>query len=390
MRRIIVALGILGLVCATALPAFAQREVTLFGRKYNVTSESLGGAYKNSKTVVLNEDGINLSANISFNQGADASKDWLMVTTMIPPDGTPGTQDYILEGTDANGNFNKASSNLIEFFGGAQDHNRGGRPINGMVINRDNTGVKQDRNVVICNFYNIDAYRLFDLDTMNGVCGESDDGTLSDSVYHSFLRNQNQESDTDPNLPAGDYPAFDQTPARDGRTILVMTSVPAAETESGVNSGVEVGIWDTRTNAAFNVLTNVTKLASNQTVKLPEATDDGTSLQVHSTALYSVAAPTEGEYWFLYSPPVALGANTRSTNLLYRAKVTLPANPATAGRESIKVELLGVEELINKTTIHTSEGGIKGIAVGREVAPGLRRLYMSDWAGNLITLNPVP
>ena len=40
-----------------------------------------------------------------------------------------------------------------------------------MEINRTDTGVKKDRNVIACTFFDDDSIRMWDLDTMNGYAG---------------------------------------------------------------------------------------------------------------------------------------------------------------------------------------------------------------------------
>jgi hypothetical protein len=385
MRRVTVVLGVLGLLGATALTTSAQqtKEVTLFGKKYTVTSEKRAGAYKNGKTVVVPDD-LNIRANLHFSEGADSSQDWLLVTDAITSDdAVHGHQMYILEGTDANGCFTHAASNLIEFFGGDQNRQRGGRPINGIVLNRENTGVKADRNVLAVNFWNEpDSYRLFDLDTMNGVMGDNDDGVASDALFARAIKGK-QTGEEDPNLPAGAFPAFAPIPNYDGHTVIIMGA-----TEDNA-SGAAIGVWDTRKNEAFNVLTDLVEITKNSTNPLKLQSADGTNLQPHSMIRYSVASNTEAEYWFLYSPDVGQDQSTRTTNQLVRVKLTFPADLASAGPGSIKAEILGIEEIIGKTALYEGEGGVMGIAVGRE-ANGGRRLYFADWGGSIYCLNPVP
>jgi hypothetical protein len=57
---------------------------------------------------------------------------------------------------------------------------------------------------------------------------------------------------------------------------------------------------------------------------------------------------------------------------------------------SIKAAILAREDLTQAKDLFASDGGVFGMAIGREVAPGLRRLYFTDWQGNLYTATPVP
>src|SRR2546422_7710051 len=79
MRRMAVALGILGLVCAVALPASAATQIKIFGQNYNVVKQSRAQTYKNGVAIHLDDglDGVNSYAGVSFSEGKDASSDRL-------------------------------------------------------------------------------------------------------------------------------------------------------------------------------------------------------------------------------------------------------------------------------------------------------------------------
>lgn len=74
---------------------------------------------------------------------------------------------------------------------------------------------------------------------------------------------------------------------------------------------------------------------------------------------------------------------------MYRVKLTLPADPSKAKPGDIKAQVLGKEILLG-TPLQSGPGGVFGMAVGREVAPGLRRLYFATNEGMLCVATPVP
>jgi hypothetical protein len=61
MQRRQVVLGIVGLVCAVALPASAATQIKIFGQNYNVVKQSRAQTYKNAVQIHLDDglDGIN-------------------------------------------------------------------------------------------------------------------------------------------------------------------------------------------------------------------------------------------------------------------------------------------------------------------------------------------
>ena len=110
MRRMAVALGILGLVCAVALPASAATQIKIFGQNYNVVKQSRAQTYKNGVAIHLDSD-INRFAYAYYAEGPDVSTDRLWFAARISNDDTiTGDQVYYLEGPDATGQFTPASS----------------------------------------------------------------------------------------------------------------------------------------------------------------------------------------------------------------------------------------------------------------------------------------
>src|SRR5437773_5704559 len=77
MRRTTVALGILGLVWAAALPASAQKTIKLFGNTYSVVAQNRTQTFKNGVKISTCTDEINNYAGVSFSEGADRATDRL-------------------------------------------------------------------------------------------------------------------------------------------------------------------------------------------------------------------------------------------------------------------------------------------------------------------------
>jgi hypothetical protein len=380
MQRRALVLGVFVLAVAAALPAGAQDKITLFGKTYSIAKESRGQTYKNGLKVTLPAEG-NKKCGLFFEQGADPTQDRLWFACPITANADiVGDHLYALKGADANGMFTAAGAELEQFFGGASNLWRGGRPINVMLVNRENTGAGVDRNVLVLHFQDIDSYRLFDLDKMTGILGDNDEGKASDSVFNRPRKSQSPD-EADPNLPDGAFNAFAPGP---NNTVVVIGG-----NEGRV--GAEIGVWDVKKDAAFPVLSNITSITENATVKLPTADADGANLEPSALARFAVDAadPNSAEYWFIHTNGLDGDTDLAGSNLLVRARFIFPADLTKEAPNGIKVELLGIEELKGKP-VHASDGGVYGLAIGREVAPGLRRIYMADWAGNLYTLTPQP
>jgi hypothetical protein len=358
----------LGLVLAAALPARAA-EVTLFGKKYNIVTESRAQTYKNGLRVVLPDPSeSNRKATMFFVEGADPSQDRLFVAAAISQsEDITGHQLYLLTGADANGVFSKDSASLTEFFGGNQNYTRGGRPVSVVLLNDANTGVKTDRNLLVFNFADVDALRVYDLDTMTGSYD-------SDALLAIVQPEENPE-EVDPGFPHGDFESM--APGPNG-TVLVAGR--AAPDDEGIREDIEIGVLDPAQGKFLNVKTGLKQVTADSTVKLDP--------QEPNTEPHGLIRVSDTEYWMLVSGDQQGNNNYTETNYLYRMQLTFPADMATAGPNSIKVNLLARESL-SETPMATSSGGVFGIAVGREVNGG-RRLYMADWQGNIHTLTPAP
>jgi hypothetical protein len=385
MRRLSVVAGILGLVWAAALPASAQKQIKIFGQNYNVVAQSRAQTYKNGVAIHLDDglDGVNSYASVYFAEGKAQADDRLWFAARIDNNAdSKGDQFYYLEGSDANGNFTPAVSNAKSFFGGNVDREHGGRPVNILELNRDDTGVKKDRNIIAVTFWDDDAFRMYDLDSMNS-------DRITDSLFQRVKPSQAPSSndagdkDGDPNLPKGDFPSCALLPKSDGHTVLVAGG-------PGDNGETNIGIWDTRQDNAYPALTNINEVTQNSTKKFPVDDGQGNNLNCQCIARYG----NQGEYWFLLNNPGAGGSDDteRTAIVLVRAKLDLPPDLASAAANSIKVTVIDIQDM-KKTSadilFKTGTAGITGLTVGREVtAGGPRVLYTSDYDGNFYTLTP--
>lgn len=359
MRRVFVALGVVGLILG-ATPARAA-EVTLFGKKYDAVCASRAQTYKNGTKINLPSDG-NKKAGLYFVEGADPSQDRLFVVAPIQAtDGVTGDQFYLLKGADANGQFTNISAEATSFFGGNVDWARGGRPVGVIHISDENTGVKQDRNIALTTFSNDDTYRYYDLDTLSGTYE-------SDAVYSRVQRAINAD-EGDPNATFGGFIAY--APGPNG------TIVAFGRPESG--SGVEVSVTDPKKNDFFPVNTVLNDVTSSATTPFPA-----------EEAFVHGAAKVGDEYWLLVSSSQPDGDNdSTERNSIYRLRLTFPTDLTKEARNGIKAEVLGIAELKGTALAGASDGGMYGFAVGREVNGG-RRLYFADWQGNLCVATPMP
>jgi hypothetical protein len=370
MQRMPMALGILGLIVSTALPASAQTTVKLFGKNYTVVKESRAQTFKKqgggeATIALVPRDVGSQLANLHFVEGADPSKDRLFVgCNIVNDDAVTAHQFYLLTGADANGVFSTTSASLTEFFGGNQNRQRGGRPTGFMWLNDDNTGAGVDRNIAISTFYDADYFRLFDLDKMDGVAGDND-SLPSDAVFSLALG--------DGDSPGTGFTCYARMPVHDGRTAVVFAN----------SGGTAVGVWDTKKDTFYTVSTLIPDVTTDSTVQMPA--------EYRPTAAFHHSG---NEYWVLAhdSEP---GPTTvvATSNRLYRLGLTFPADLTKGQPGDIKVEILGFEEL-QGTPLHgknaDGEGHVYGIAKGREVAPGLFRLYFGDSEGNIFVATPAP
>lgn len=349
------------LLIGTVAHAQIAKEVTLFGQKYVLEANSLGGQYANGLTVVqppAAED--NKGAHIRFVQGETPEKDRLFVATAFrDTDEFRAHQFYLLTGAGANGVFNQQNSNLTEFFGGAVGRERGGRIATVTFISDVDTGVKRDRNLALTTFTGDDHLRFYDLDTLTG-------DYIGDAV-HSLL--QRCLGGDDEGMPSCGF--IVGAPAAGGVFLFI---------GRGEGEGPQLGIMDPNRNNFFNALTNLGTITEDQTIPYDIDLDPQDMVLLGGN-----------EYLILGSSPAGL-PNDRDRQVIYRARITIPENPANATPGSIRAEILAQEEILsvdaNKDLLGVGVGGLRGMAVGRLVN-GVPRLYFSTRSGLLITANPV-
>jgi hypothetical protein len=363
MHRVRTVIGIVGLVAAAAAArAAAPPEVTLFGQKYSVKVQAREGVYKNGTKITAQNDagsGVDTvkKANVSFAEGADVSKDRLFVVAPIgtDSDGPTGDEFYSLTGTDDTGLFSTTNSTATQYFGGNLDHNAGGRGQTVAWLGDQDAGKHKDKNIAMFTFTGADGMHFYDLDSVNGPF--EDEGIVVLILYPG----------DDENMPSGSWVA--PTRAPNGFMVAV-----------GGSGSWQMGVMDPTKDTFFTVLTD-----------LSEATKaTGKEIQ-HVDIAHGLARFGADEYWVLSSVGDPGGNNDEANGEQYltRLKVTFPADFSQAKAGSIKAELVGQEEIFAKG-MAGSPGGMLGVAIGREIpaGSGKRVIYMSDWAGNLITLRP--
>jgi hypothetical protein len=363
MRQAKGLMTIVGLiVTATAVHADVPKEATILGQKYALEVHSLGGQYKNGLAVTLTDDTYR-GTNVQFVAGDTPEKDRLFVVHAFGSNSDAFTADqfYLLTGADANGVFNQATSNLTQFFGGSVDFQKGGRPSTVTFISDVDTGVKKDRNIALSTFTDDDYLRFYDLDTLTG-------DFIGDAVFNRVQRCINAD-DSDPAMPSCGF----ITGALGPGGLMIFAG-------RGEGDGPQLSVLDPKQDKFFNVLTDLSKVTADQKIPFDVAQDPMDFERV-----------AENEYLILGADPAGLAAE-RTRQVLYRARLTLPADLAKAAPESIKAEMLAQEELFNADTSKDLLGvgptGIVGIAVGRAGANGQPRLYFTTADARIITANP--
>jgi hypothetical protein len=414
MKRTTVALGILGLVWATVLPASAQKTIKLFGTTYSVAAQSRAQTYANGVKIKV-PDSQNKYGYAYYSEGATPADDRLWIVDRVAggligdnaDTEDTGDQIYYLQGVDATGAFTPAVSKATSFFGGnASDRWHGRRPISVMEINRDNTGVKKDRNVIATTFMDDDSIRMWDEDTMSGFGGSSEDADPNgahgtDALYErvhggvSPSTGDVGENAADPNQPSGSHPVYAPLPTPDGHTIIV------AAGPHGDTATLGLCIWDTAkadpTKDDAIDLTETGVVTKDATKKFPDVDSSGTAWLSQSIAKYS-GSGNVGEYWILLNEPEAGGDQhdtPRTDIMLVRATFEVPSDLTKNTANSIKVTVLDTQDILAEQDGVLSTAGTAGVlsvAVGREVpgSNGKKMLYATDYDGNLYTLTPQP
>jgi len=415
MTRVSVALGILGLVGAAAMPASAQKTIKIFGTTYSVSARSLAQTYANGvKTVAPNSN--DQRTALYYSEGASPAEDrlWAVVRIgggLIGDNGDiepAGDAFLYMEGIDQNGQFAPAVSKAKSFFGGSASdrwHNR--RPVNVIELNRIDTGKKKDRNVLATTFMNDDGFRMWDIDTMDGFggghegTGETPETHDDDALFQRVRPGQapgaldEGSAEADPGLPSGSYPGFAHLPTADGHTILVAGGPHGDTTSTGL------AIWDTATadpakDTAID-LTETGVVTKDAAKPWPAAAEDGTAYLNTNLIKYS-GSGNVGEYWFMLvsaDPGGGTHDTPEASIRLVRANVEVPSDLKANNANSIKVTVLDSQDITadqNGVLSVADTSGVQSFTVGREVpgTNGKRMLYASDFDYNLYTLTPQP
>jgi hypothetical protein len=386
MKQMSVALGIVGLVWATVLPASAQKTVKLFGTTYNVTSFTRDQTYKTAAgkqvkivlqpTMDSNGNSYDQKSSLYFSQGADPTKDRLLVMAHLSADndGPVWHNLYMLTGAGTDGQFAPANTTLTEFFGGAGDRLSGGRPIGGMIINDTDTGVKKDRNVLLMQWTGDNGYRLYDWDTMSSKYNDSElffdiDGALGTATEDAYV---SANIVPDPNAPYGDEQGYAPLPTDDGHTILAV-----GVSQSG---GADAGIWDTTKNLYYPVHSEISANTASDPTPIP--TDHSPHAFAHVTGI---------EYWILMSDTIPNGAGVDATSQqIYDVQFTLPADPSKGKAEDIKAKATAKEEVFG-TALASAGSDVFGMAIGRETPAGSGKhmLYFGTTDGKIVVCTPL-
>ena len=380
MQQMRVMMGIVGLMLsATAVHADlidnsvkTGDTVTLFGQKFTAEVHKRDGAFANGVKIILQGPDADTTqkANLCFVPGADASADRLFIAAPIGTntDGPTGDQLYLLTGADKNGIFNTKNSKATQYLGGNVDRVTGGRPNMVAWVSDANTGVKQDRNLVVMDFADTDKYRFYDFDSLSG----------GDYITNAVLEIQQPEEDetvADPGMPDGDFEATAVTP--NGMLLVAGNGIADANGDRTP----ELGVMDPTKKAFFNVKTLLVDATKSAKIAIDPPTDLPQSL--------SRLPGSKDEYWLLTSQDGQGNDDATTSETLYRLKITVPADLANAKPGAILVDVLGKEDIL-KANLASSTAGIFGMTLGRVGANGMPQIYATDWHGNLITLTPNP
>jgi hypothetical protein len=286
------------------------------------------------------------------------------------------TGTYYLTNPGPNGNFDPTVASATLLFGGDQDKSRHGRFATITWLTDAETGKKVDRNIVATTYTDNDHLRFYDLDTMS-------EDFVSDAVLS--VEQPSFGTNTDPGMPWTGNMAFALTPNG-----MLLAAGRGQNDDLSAEEGTEISVLDPKNaeGTFFNVKTDPAKATAN----LPTPIANIPPLDLESIG--------NDEYLLLLADPNGRGS-ARARLVLYRIKVTLPENLATAAPESLKIEVVGAPEelittdpddttIVTKDLLGTGEFGITGMAVGRPVGDnGPRRLYFATFGGELITATPV-
>ncbi len=384
MQRRQVLLGALGLVLAAAtVRADAPKTVKILGQQYTVTTNPRYGAFKNGVMVNLQKGGGGVSdddvakkANLCFVPGADPSKDRLFVVAAHQDDPGPTTDGlYILTGADANGVFSPANSDATVLLRGNKDVH--GRWQNITFLTDDNSSPGKNRNLYGMTFTGQNRMRWLDLGALLSKAPHTEDNAFR--VLSSF--SIKEPEDGCPSTPP------DEDPAAEDDNAPGSTYDPGALTPSGMLlvAGMDAGLG----SVALSV---IDPLKGTQFFPVKTDLAAATNNKYNSSEYPHTFVHLSGDDYLMISTDPDSGVNATEGDLnsqtLYQLHITLPADLANGKADSIKVDVVGTEDLPALNLGQSPSHKMYGLAVGRNAASGKPILYMADWAGNLFTLTP--
>jgi hypothetical protein len=385
MKRSCFAVSLLALMLAAgAGHAQVPKTVKLAGQVYDVTAVKRSGQFKNGVTVnlqngngVVADADVPKKANLAFVPGATPAEDRLFVVASHQADENVTADGlYILQGTDANGNFSPEASNATVLLRGNLQVN--GRLQNITFLNDTDTGAKKDRNLFVYTLTNTDFMRFLDLGDLVAGAPHTEANAFRNATVFQIIRPgdteqtvppdpDNSQITDDPNAPTnGQYAA---ALAPNGMLIV-----------AGSDTGPVLSVIDPVNGTKFfPVKTSVSTVTTDKVEDTGEARPQAF---VH----------LQGDEYLMMVTDPDTGANATESDLnnqsLYHLRITLPADLTKEAPDSIKVEFISRDDLPSLGLGQSPTHKLSGLAVGRELAPGKPILYMADWAGNLFTLRP--
>jgi hypothetical protein len=364
--------GMVGVaLTAVAARADVPNQVTLMGQKYNVEHHSRAGTFTNGVTIAVQNGGASLQkATFCFVPGADESADRMFVASPVGTNGdddSVGDQLYVMTGAK-DGIFSPTNSQATGYFAGNKSHRvDGGRPNAVCWISDADTGKKTDLNLAAMDFIDTDNLRFYDFDSLVG-------GDYQTNAVLEMLQPEENADEADPNMPNGDFEAG--APTSLPGVILMVGQAVADDNGDRVP---ELGVFDAAKKKFAPVKTNLVKATAGGSVQIDPTTDAPQALaRIGDTNEYLLMTSQDGQG----------DDDATSSETLYRLRITLPADLTKDAPDSIKVELLGKEDIL-AAGLKPSDGGMFGMAAGRAVAAGGPvRLYFGDWHGEIYTLTP--
>jgi hypothetical protein len=379
MQRGKVLLGVLGLaLAATTVHAAVPNTVKILGRDYTVITSKRVGTFKNGVTVEPQKPSedqpvVPLKGNLAFAPGGTQDADRLFVVA-AHQDNLGPTSDgfYMLQGTNELGVFGPEFSNAFVFFRG--DREVHGRLQNITFLNDTDTGAGKDRNLVGYAFTGANMLRWYDLSDLMAATRTDESAFRKLTIFRiiePFLGDATVEPDPpreelpdDENMPAGSWQPNTLTP---NGTLLTIAQSGGDWVFGAIDPIKGTSFYPVKT--ALSATDAVDKI---DVAQLPHAFKHLRGDE------YLILASTGDPNW----DETLITAGT-----LYHVRITLPADLTQAAADSIKIEVLGQQDILETGLGQSDSKHIFGLAVGRELN-GANILYMADYAGNLFTLRP--